>query len=322
MKTNKTTSSLAYASGSARFQNPGVIAVPSATTMKRAREGKVCMATAQLGTLLRHIHKLAAGPRVAQWTDRQLLDDFTARRDEAAFTTLVARHGPMVLRVCRRVLGHEHDAEDAFQATFLVLARNAGSIHKRDSLANWLHGVAHRTALRAKRTAARRRNHEARLRQKKGTVPLSPKGQSPFSAPTWNEVQAVLDEEIERLSEPLRAAFVLCVLEGKTVPEAAAELANKPGTVSSRLTRARQRLQRRLRRRGIQLGTLLAVLSLAGTGQAAVPAALADAAVRSGLLVAAGESVAGVIPTHIAALTAGVTRAMLISKVKIAAVVL
>src|SRR6266851_1957771 len=122
------------------------------------------MATAQLETLLRHIRKLAAGRCSPQRTDRQLLDDFSARRDETAFAALVARHGPMVLRVCRRVLNHEQDAEDAFQATFLVLARHTGSIRKREALANWLHGVAYRTAMKAKRSAARRRNHEARLR--------------------------------------------------------------------------------------------------------------------------------------------------------------
>src|SRR5713226_1342621 len=119
------------------------------------------MATAQLGTLLRHIHKLAGG---GHSTDRQLLDEFSSRRDETAFTTLVARHGPMVLRVCRRVLNHEQDTEDAFQATFLVLARKTGSIRKREALAPWLHGVAYRTAMKLKRSAARRRNHEARLR--------------------------------------------------------------------------------------------------------------------------------------------------------------
>src|ERR1700694_5211116 len=112
------------------------------------------MAKAQLGTLLRHIHKLAAQRGDWQWTDRQLLDDFAGRRDETAFTALVSRHGPMVLRVCRRVLNHEQDAEDAFQATFLVLAGNAGSIRKRDTIGDWLHGVAYRTAMKAKRSAA------------------------------------------------------------------------------------------------------------------------------------------------------------------------
>ncbi|HMC64012.1 MAG TPA: sigma-70 family RNA polymerase sigma factor, partial [Gemmataceae bacterium] len=152
------------------------------------------MATAQLGPLLRHIHKLAAGRGSPQRTDRQLLDDFSARRDEAAFAALVARHGPMVLRVCRRVLNHEQDAEDAFQAVFLVLARQSGSIRKREALANWLHGVAYRIAMKAKRSAARRRNHEARLLRN----PVSSRNRVSDS-PTWDDVQAVLDEEIERL---------------------------------------------------------------------------------------------------------------------------
>src|SRR5919204_2392641 len=139
----------------------GTAARPAGTTGKRARDRRAAtMATTPLGTLLRHLHQLAAGGRAQQWTDRQLLDDFAARGNEAAFTALVSRHGPMVLRVCRRVLNHEQDAEDAFQATFLVLARNIGSIGKREALGPWLHGVAYRTAMNAKRTAARRRNHE------------------------------------------------------------------------------------------------------------------------------------------------------------------
>src|SRR6266849_622324 len=233
------------------------------------------MATAQLGTLLRHIHKLAAVHGGRQRTDRQLLEDFTGRRDEAAFAALVARHGPMVLRVCRRVLNHEQDAEDAFQATFLVLARNTASIRKRAALAEWLHGVAYRTAMQAKRSAARRRIHERRRRALADEA---------VPSPTWDDVQAVLDQEIQRLPEALRAVFVLCVLEGKSGPEAAAELGVKEGTVWSRLTRARQRLQKQLARRGVELSVLLAALSVAdGAGRAAVSAALASAALRSGL---------------------------------------
>jgi DNA-directed RNA polymerase specialized sigma24 family protein len=153
------------------------------------------MGTAQLGTLLRHLQQLTAGRCLAQETDRQLLDDFTARRDESAFAALVSQHGAMVLRVCRRVLGHEQDAEDAFQTTFLVLARNSVSIRKCEALAEWLHGVAYRTALKAKRSAARRRCHEAQVRQARPEAVPSPR---------WDEVQAVLDEEIRRLPEPYR----------------------------------------------------------------------------------------------------------------------
>jgi RNA polymerase sigma factor (sigma-70 family) len=169
------------------------------------------MATVQLGTLLGHIQKSTVGCCARERTDRELLDDFAARRSEAAFAALVSRHGPMVLRVCRRVLRHEQDAEDAFQATFLVLARDTRSIRKREAVADWLHGVAYRTAMKARRSAARRRDHEARLQ--------APAPQAAPS-PTWDEVQAILDEEVQRLPPCFREAFVLCVLEGKSGPEA------------------------------------------------------------------------------------------------------
>src|SRR5947207_11920550 len=128
-----------------------------------------------LDTVMLHIRKLAAG-RCGR-SDSELLEGFAASRDEVAFTGLVARHGPMVLRVCRRVLHHEQDAEDAFQATFLVLARHTGSIRKQEALASWLYGVAQRTAMKAKRSAARRRNHEAQLR---GATP------GPAASPSWD----------------------------------------------------------------------------------------------------------------------------------------
>jgi RNA polymerase sigma factor (sigma-70 family) len=268
------------------------------------------MATAQLGKLVRNVRNLAAGNGSLERADRQLLDDFSACRDEAAFAALVARHGSMVLRVCRRLLNHEQDAEDAFQATFLILARKSASIRKTEALAQWLHGVAYRTALEVKRSAARRRGHEARLWTVMRKAAVSP---------TWDDVQAVLDEEIQRLRAPFRVAFVLCVLEGKSGPQAAAEMGVKEGTVRSRLGRARQLLQQRLARRGIKLSALLAALSVVeGAGRASVPAALVGTTLRFGLLVAAGNSAAGVIPTHIAALAAGVTRAMFVTKTKIA----
>jgi RNA polymerase sigma factor (sigma-70 family) len=273
------------------------------------------MATAQLGNLMRHIQGLAAGPGGQHRTDRQLLDDFASGRDEHAFAALVGRHGPLVLRVCRRVLRHEQDAEDAFQATFLILAKDPGSIHKRESLGSWLYGVAYRTAMAAKRKAGRRRNHEARLQASRTDLKSVP--------PTWDDVQVVLDEEIQRLPESFRTAFVLCVLEGKTVVAAAAEVVVKEGTLSWRLTRARQRLRKQLAARGIELSAVLAALSVAQeAGRAAVPAALAGATVRLGLSVAAGGSSAAAIPSHVAALAAGVTRAMFLTKTKTAVVLL
>jgi RNA polymerase sigma factor (sigma-70 family) len=257
------------------------------------------MSTARSDTLLRHLRNLTAGRGADTWPDQQLLDDFAGRHDEAAFAALVSRHGPMVLRVCRRVLRHEQDAEDAFQATFLVLARNTGSIRKRDTVASWLHGVAYRTAMKAKRGSARRRNHEAKLL----TVPPRP------TSPTWDDVQAVLDEEIQRLPASFRRAFVLCVLEGKSGPEAAAVLGCKEGTVKSRLNRARGRLRKCLARRGIELTSLLAGLSVAESAPgAAVPAVLAAAAVRG----AAG----GAIASRVAALAAGVSRALFLKRAR------
>jgi RNA polymerase sigma factor (sigma-70 family) len=269
------------------------------------------MATAQMGTVLRHIHQLAGGA-APERTDRQLLDDFAGRRDEAAFTALVARHGAMVLRVCRRVLGHEQDAEDAFQATFLVLAGAAATIRRREALAGWLHGVAHRTALKARRTAARRRAREGRPRS---LAPPSPPGL------LWEEVRTVLDEELGRLAEPFRSAFVLCALEGMTGPEAAAALGCKEATLYTRMNRARRLLQKALAARGIELAALLGALAIADGAAMAAPATLVRAAIRFGLLVAAGEPAAA-IPTHVAALAAGVTRAMFLIQSRIATALL
>jgi RNA polymerase sigma factor (sigma-70 family) len=259
------------------------------------------MATAQLDTVLRHLHHLAGS--ATRPTDRQLLEAFAARGDEAAFAELVGRHGPMVLRVCRRVLRHEQDAEDAFQATFLTLARNALGVRKGGALAAFLHGVALRTALKARRSAARRRNHENR---RMATAPTA------AVAPAWDEVQAALDEEIQRLPETFRTTFVLCILQGKSGSAAAVELGCKEGTVSSRLTRARKLLQQRLSRRGIQLGAALGTLTAT-----AVSPALARAAVRAGLT--AGKKTAGAIPPSVAALAVGCPGKLVSAKARLAA---
>src|SRR5262245_63914639 len=159
------------------------------------------MSGARLGTVLRHIHRLALPAQTQELSDAQLLERFRAGRDEAAFAALMQRHGSLVWCVCRQVLGHEQDVEDAFQATFLVLARQAGAVRKGDALASWLHGTAHRVALRAKRDAARRRAREAQAKPA-GEVPHS-------STEAWRELQAALDQEIQTLPQRLRAVFVL-----------------------------------------------------------------------------------------------------------------
>jgi RNA polymerase sigma factor (sigma-70 family) len=237
------------------------------------------MANAQLGSALRQVRAVAAAECARGLADGQLLDRFLASRDQGAFAELIRRHGPLVLRVCRLVLGHEQDAEDAFQVTFLLLARNAASVRNKEALAGWLHGVAHRTALTARRAAARRRRHEGQAHA------MTPR--SPAVELAWWEVQAVLGEEVERLPTVYRDPFVLCCLEGKSRSEAARELGVKEGTVSSRLNRARTQLKERLARRGITLAAVLGA-GFGVDGAAAAAAALARATAEGAARYAAG----------------------------------
>jgi RNA polymerase sigma factor (sigma-70 family) len=218
-------------------------------------------------------------------SDEVLLERFTAQREQAAFAALLQRHGPMVLGVCRRVLQHEQDAEDAFQAVFCVLARKAGSIRRGTAVGGWLYAVASRIARKAKTL-------QVRHRMRANPLPDVP---APDNPPEWEwrDLWPILDEEVSRLPEHYRQPFVLCHLQGKTTQEAAAELRCPPGTVSSRLTRARERLRARLTRRGLALsvGTLAAVVSRQ-TATAAVPATLAQTAVQTSLGYSAGLPVA------------------------------
>ncbi len=189
---------------------------------------------AQLQAAVHSLRDLCVAEEHVGKGDGELLADFLSRRDQAAFTTLVRRHGPMVLGVCRRVLHQAEDAEDCFQATFLLLARQAVSVRRRESLGSWLHGVAYRMATNSKRAAARRRAHEAQSATASTT--------NPAWEAAWHEVQIVLEEEIQRLPTASREAFVLCCLEGKGCADAARELGLKEGTVWSRVARAREQL--------------------------------------------------------------------------------
>src|SRR5207249_4451809 len=175
--------------------------------------------------------------------DAQLLKRFAADHDETAFAALVQRHGPMVLGVCRRVLQDAHAAEDAFQATFLVLVRRARSIARPELLGNWLYGVAYRTAVRAKQNAARRNAYERQA------MPMLTA--EPTQEVARREVMAVLDEEMNRLPEKYRAPLVLCYLEGCTNEEAARQLGHPTGSMSGLLSRGRELLRKRLTRRGV-----------------------------------------------------------------------
>src|SRR5262245_58717801 len=184
------------------------------------------MARGQLDIVLRHLRNVVVTKSVEHWTDAELVARFVERLDEATFAVLVRRHGGLVLNVCRHVLRSEMDADDAFQAVFLVLARKAASVHKGTSLASWLHRVALRCALDFRRSAMRRRKHE----QSAGEGKTS---ESPLRRAALNEMQAYLDEEIDRLPEKYRTPFILCCLESKGRAQAAEMLGWKEGTLAT-----------------------------------------------------------------------------------------
>jgi RNA polymerase sigma factor (sigma-70 family) len=248
-------------------------------------------------------------------TDEQLLECFVTCRDEAAFETLVRRYGPMVLGVCRRVLGNPHDAEDAFQATFLVLVRKANSIGQRDLLGNWLYGVAYRTALDARAAALRRQTRE------RPVDPL-PEPAVEVNLDLCRDVRPLLDEELNRLPVQYRLPVILCYLEGRTFRDAAQQLGIPTGTLSGRLSTARGMLARRLARHGVtlSLGVLTAALS-PGVASAGVPPPLITATVDAGMA-AVGQGAARAISANIAALAEGVLNAMWVKSQKITAALL
>jgi RNA polymerase sigma factor (sigma-70 family) len=217
--------------------------------------------------------------------DEELLKRFASRQEEAAFAALVRRHGPLVLGVCRRVLQHAQDAEDAFQAAFCVLARKARAIRRRDAVGAWLYAVAFRIARKARASRGRRPVLQSEL----------PEIAAPSDSPewVWREIRPVLDQEVSRLPDKYRQPFVLCYLEGKTNEQAAAELGCPLGTVLSRLARARGRLRDRLTRRGLALsaGMVTAVLG-EHAGAASVPGVLTEAATQAALSYATGQPTA------------------------------
>src|SRR5262245_13461254 len=268
------------------------------------------MANAQLHPVLRQVRSLCETQADAEASDAQLLERFTACRDEAAFAALVRRHGPMVWGVSRRVLHRPEDAEDVFQATFLVLARKASSIRKRDAVASWLHGVAHRLALRARSQGALRQAHERRAADMRDKRPT----------PTaWQEVQAVLDTALQELPEKYRAALVLCQLEGQTLAEAAQVLGCPPATVGTRVARGRKLLRDRLARHGLDLSLAgLSALLLASAAPAAAPAALVRATLKAALPFAAGTEAARLCSAQVAGLVEGGLQTMFLTRTKAA----
>jgi RNA polymerase sigma factor (sigma-70 family) len=269
------------------------------------------MATSQMNEVIQCIRRaVVASGAEADLTDGQLLERVISRREEAAVAALVRRHAPMVWAVCHRVLRNHHDAEDAFQATFLVLLRKAASIVSSEKLANWLYGVAYQTALNAKETAARRKGKERQVID----IP-EPKVVEPDP---WLELQPFLDQELSRLPNKYRIAIILCDLEGKTRKEAARQLKIPEGTLSSRLTTARTVLAKRLARHGLAVagGAVAAVLSQK-VALASVPASVVCSTIKAVTQVAAGKMTAtGLISANVATLTEGMVKSMLLTKLK------
>jgi RNA polymerase sigma factor (sigma-70 family) len=268
------------------------------------------MGTGHAGVVLRQLHRLLGAQGLEELSDGQLLERFAARQDEAAFAVLVRRHGPLVLGVCRRLL-RGGDADDAFQATFVVLFRRARSLDRRGSLAGWLYTVAYHVALRARADAARRRLRERQVLD-------MPRAES-RTEEVWRDLQPVLDDELNRLPEKYRDPVLLCYVQGKTNEEAARLLRLPAGTVKSRLSRARELLKGRLTRRGITLATGALAAVLAERASAAVPPALCEATIQTTVLLAAGQAGA---PAPAVALAEGVLKAMFATRLKIATAVM
>lgn len=227
--------------------------------------------------------------------DESLLRRFTDQGDARAFEELVVRHGPMVLGVCRRMLRNSHAADDAFQATFLVLVRKATSLRQPELLGNWLYGVAYRIATRARIQSARRANHELRCPTMSET--------NHAQDVERRELQEVLDEELNRLPREQRDLLMLCYLQGKTNAEAARLLGCPTGSISGKLAAAREKLRARMQRRGIVASAaLFGTLLLTCTARSAVPQPLVRATVDAALSTAAGSLAAGTVSSHAAAL--------------------
>jgi RNA polymerase sigma factor (sigma-70 family) len=239
-----------------------------------------------LNDLLGHLRRLTAPTGAKELSDADLLENFRSRREEAAFTLLVQRHGPMVHGICRRVLGDAHEAEDAFQATFLVLVRNSAAVRKQQSLPSFLYGVACRIARKARAQSLRRRRRER-------AVPVPCVMAGPLDPLLAGELRATLDEEIAQLPPKYRMPLVLCYLAEKTHEQAAGELGWPKTSLTSRLARARQLLQRRLLRRGFTASAgLLAVLLTESSVNAMPPAVLTLSTVRLAVQALNGEAIA------------------------------
>ena len=274
------------------------------------------MQTTPLTTFIQNYRWTVLAGEAAGLSDGRLLESFITCNDDAAFGALVKRHGRMVLGVCRRVLRNSHDAEDAFQATFCVLFCKAASVNPRERVGSWLHGVAYLTALKAKALVAKLHARERQMID----VP------EPQAVPQTfcDDLKSLLDQELAGLPEKYRLPIVLCDLEGKSIKTATQQLAWPQGTLAGRLARARAMLAKRLTKHGVTLsGGSLALVLAENAWSAGVPVALMVSTVKNAAMVAAGPwAPAGVVSPQVAALTKGVLKNMLLSKLKAATAML
>jgi RNA polymerase sigma factor (sigma-70 family) len=260
--------------------------------------------------ILHLIRRVVEAHGLKDLADQELLRRFLTDRDKEAFNALLRRHGSMVLDVCRNVLGNEQDAEDAFQATFLVLAQKAGAIRKSASVGSWLYGVAYRTASQARLRLVRRQRHEAACPRRNEA--LQPDDLS------WREVQQLLHAELNRLPERYRAPLVHCYLEGKSQEEAARLLGVSRGTLQKRLDGGRASLRIRLVRQGLGPAAALAASAWpSAEASALVPSVLMDSTVKAAALIGTGGAGKGLISPKVLALTEGVLKAMFLTKLKL-----
>lgn len=235
--------------------------------------------------------------RHSSLSDKDLLGRFFQNREDAAFAALVERHGPLVFGVCRRVLRDANDLDDAFQATFLVLVRKGATLQQPERLANWLFGVAYRTARKIKLRAAAR----GRFEREAGKTPRTLPANHDVGSLTLDELRAILDQEIAAMPEKYALPLALCYLEGQTNAEAAAQLGWPEGSMSRRLSRGRELLKSRLVRRGLELSAVLLAAVFARPALAAPPQALVEATVSAGSLVAQGAPLSKVVSAQAAA---------------------
>jgi RNA polymerase sigma factor (sigma-70 family) len=277
------------------------------------------MAAVQLNSMLRHVRSLVVSSSIDDLSDGQLVERFAARRDAGAFEALVRRHGPLVLSVCRRVLGTGPDQEDVFQATFLVLARKAGSIRKQTAVASWLYGVAWRLARHLQAQLAQRHQHKHSEDFLEHLAETRPMQVDPTTRASWRELATLLDEELQRLPDKYRAALVLCHLEGLSVTEAAARLGWAPGTLKSRLLRGRDLLRGRLTRRGVSLSAAgLAVILAEQAAGAALPTQFLRSALDGGIAYAVRPLPSNLVSVQAAALARSVAGTTTLARLPLA----